>query len=107
MWWSRGLAMGSWAQFARLLSVGTLALSVPGCSHPLYGDRSVVGGGSTISTSLAGVDVAPIPAANGTPESRIAVELRNDLLFAMNGGQVPSVPSHELRVRITSTRLSV
>jgi LPS-assembly lipoprotein len=96
--------MGS--QFARLAAIILLSASVAGCFQPVYGDRTVTGGPG-ISTALAGVDVAQIVAGTGTPEARIAVEVRNGLLFGLGGGQVPSVPSHELRVRISTTRLSV
>ena len=92
--------------FARAAAIVALAASVGGCFQPLYGDRAATGGPG-IQTALQGIAVQNIAAANGTPESRIAVELRNDLMFAISGGHSPAVPSHELRVRMSSTRLSV
>jgi LPS-assembly lipoprotein len=92
--------------FARAAVIVTLAASVGGCFQPLYGDRTVTGGAG-VQTALHSVAVQNIAAANGTPEARIAVELRNGLLFALSGGHSPAVPSHELRVRMSSTRLSV
>jgi LPS-assembly lipoprotein len=78
-----------------------------GCFQPLYGDRVVTEGGPNVRAALANVGVQQIPAANGTDEARIAVELRNGLVFALNGGTEPTVPTHELRIRMASTRLSV
>jgi LPS-assembly lipoprotein len=92
--------------FARAAVIVALAASVGGCFQPMYGERTVTGGPG-VQTAMHGVAVQNIVAANGTPEARIAVELRNGLLFAINGGHSPAVPSHELRVRMTSVRLSV
>jgi LPS-assembly lipoprotein len=77
-----------------------------GCFQPLYGDR-VVSGGPAVQGSLSGVEVEQIAAPNGSPESRIAVELRNGLLFGLNGGASPGTATHVLRIRMASTRLSV
>jgi LPS-assembly lipoprotein len=83
-----------------------LAATVGGCFQPLYGDR-VVTGSADMRAAMANVAVQQIAAPNGSTESRIAVEVRNGLLFALNGGAEPSVPTHELRIRMSSTRLSV
>jgi LPS-assembly lipoprotein len=98
--------MGLRIQLARVGAVVLLAAVTAGCFQPIYGERSLTGGPGA-QTALAGVDVQQIVAPQGSPEARIAVELRNGLLFALSGGQVPSVPTHELRVRMTTTRLSV
>lgn len=87
---------------AALALAGVLA----GCFQPLYGDRAGVGD-SAVRTALSSVDIKQIPAANGSPEARIAVELRNDLLFATTGGHSPAPPSYTLAIKISSTRLSV
>ncbi|HWM47590.1 MAG TPA: LPS assembly lipoprotein LptE [Xanthobacteraceae bacterium] len=98
--------MGLRATLVRGALIALLAAPAAGCFQPLYGDRTVTGD-SAMKTALASVGVQQIVAPNGTPEARIAVQLRNDLLFALGGGQTPSVPSHILNVRISSTRLSV
>jgi LPS-assembly lipoprotein len=90
----------------RLAIVLVIAALTGGCFQPLYGDR-VVTGGPSIQTALAGVDVQQIEAVSGAPEARIAVELRNQLLFNLAGGTVASVPTHRLKVRISSTRTSI
>jgi LPS-assembly lipoprotein len=94
------------ARAAKVLAALMLAALTTGCLQPLYGDRTSVGG-SNVQIALANVDVQQIPAATGTPESRIAVELRNQLLFGLGGGAAPTVPTHQLRIRLVSTRLSV
>ena len=45
--------------------------------------------------------------ANGTPESRIAVELQNQLDFELNGGGGLISPTHRLKVRMTTNRSSI
>src|SRR3954451_2824154 len=105
MWLPRGLPMGS--RFARLAAVMLLSASVAGCFQPLYGNQGLTSSPNA-QTALAGVDVQQIVAGTGSPDARIAVEVRNDLLFGLNGGGAPpSVPTHELRIRLTTTRLSV
>jgi LPS-assembly lipoprotein len=87
---------------APLAAAGLLA----GCFQPLYGDRSV-GGGPSIKAAMSSVDVSQIPAASGTPEARIAVDVRNALLFGMDAGNKPIAPTYRLNIRLASTRLSV
>ncbi|MDC7784257.1 LPS assembly lipoprotein LptE [Rhodoplanes sp. TEM] len=94
---------------ARTARVGVtllaLALPLAGCFQPLYGSRTLDGGPS-VNASLSQVDIAQIPAPNGTAESRIAVELRNQLVFGLSGGN-PAPPTHRLDIRITTSRVSV
>ena len=90
----------------RLTVAFAAALSVAGCFQPLYGDRSV-GGGSSMRERLASVDVAQITAPNGSPEARIAVELRNALLFDLTGGSGSAGSTHLLRIQIASIRQQV
>jgi LPS-assembly lipoprotein len=114
MWWlelrgrsKRRSGPRSWAAAAgRAAVVAATAAVLGGCFQPLYGDKTV-GGQSSLHAQLAQVEVAQIPASNGTPESRIAVELRNNLVFGMTGGAGGAPPTHQLRIRISSTRLSV
>ncbi len=94
------------SRLPRAIAALLLAAATGGCFQPIYGDHVVTGGVNT-QAALAGVGVQQIAAPNGTPESRLAVELRNDLLFGLNGGTDPNLPTHELRIRMSSTRLSV
>ena len=87
---------------APLAAAGLLA----GCFQPLYGEHTI-GGGPSIKAAMGSVDVSQIPAPNGTPESRIAVDVRNNLLFALNAGSKPIAPAYRLNIRMSSTRLTV
>ena len=120
MWWSRqgtgvmgragvkppGVPSSPFALFARAIAAVSAAVMLAGCFQPLYGEHSV-GGGPGIRQRLAGVDVIPISAPNGTPEARIAVELRNALLFDLQGGGGSSGATHQLRIQMASTRQQV
>lgn len=96
---------------ARLRRLGPLALALAaagllaGCFQPLYGEHPVAGGAG-LGDKLSTVDVQQIPAAKASPEARIAVQLRNDLLFALNGGKAQEAPAYQLAIRITTTRIS-
>ena len=93
------------ARTLRLAAGFGAAVLVAGCFQPLYGERTLDGGPS-IKSALSQVEVVQIPAANGTPESRIAMELRNSLLFDL-AGVTPLPPTHRLSIRITSSRVSI
>jgi LPS-assembly lipoprotein len=56
---------------------------------------------------LSAVDVLQIEAPKGTDESRMAVEVRNALLFDLTGGGDAASPTHRLKIAISSTRSSV
>ena len=108
MWWREVWQIaerkaGRMTRIAAVVSIGALAA---GCFQPLYGDRSL-SGGSTVHAELAQVDIAQIPAPNGSAESRIAVELRNSLLFGFAGGGAAPPPNYRLNIKIASSRLSV
>jgi LPS-assembly lipoprotein len=98
----RRLVLASSLRLAAGLAAATL---VAGCFQPLYGERTLDGGPS-IKSALQQVEVAEIPASNGTPEARIAMELRNHLLFDL-AGAAPLPPTHRLSIRISSTRVSI
>src|SRR5688500_14965201 len=111
MWWHSGMSdvrgrtpdrpIPSVA--CRLASVLCLAALVAGCFQPLYGDRSA-SGQPGLREALSSITVKPIEAPNGTPEARLAVELRNQLLFEFTGGGGTSAPTHELTVHMVSNR---
>ena len=97
MWWRNPL------RIAAVLALGALNAA---CFQPLYASRSV-SGGTPLGTALAQIQLDPIPAANGTPEARIAVELQNQLDFELNGGGGLISPTHRLRLRMTTNRISI
>jgi LPS-assembly lipoprotein len=94
------------AAFGRLvrlaLAIGSAGL-LAGCFQPLYG-QPPLSGGPTLAGALAGIDVQQIDIARGSADARIAVELRNDLLFDLTGGEGSIAPTHRLSVRMTASR---
>ena len=94
------------SRLARLIAPFAAACLLAGCFQPLYGDHSI-GAGPNIKAALRTVDVSQIPAPNGTPESRIAVDIRNQLVFNLNDGSNPTLPAYRLNIKMQSTRLTV
>src|SRR5215470_6333887 len=102
MWWRRE-GVGKYLRAAAALAVAALA---GGCFQPLYGERSPTGG-PVLRDQLSAVDVLQIEAPKGTDESRLAVEIRNALLFDFTGGGASASPTHKLKISIASTRASI
>jgi LPS-assembly lipoprotein len=104
MWWHEsGLARRC---VFRLAAVCAASALMAGCFQPLYGEHSV-SSGPGIGTALSGVDVTQILAPSGSPEARIAVELRNQLLFNLTGGSAAAPPAYRLAIRMSSQEQSV
>src|SRR5262249_62408786 len=99
MWWRRE-GVGRYLRAAAALAVAALAA---GCFQPLYGERSPTGG-PVLRDQLSAVDVLQIEAPKGTDESRLAVEIRNALLFDFTGGRASAPPTPKLKVSIASAR---
>ena len=104
MWWHDNRA--KLRRFGRLAAVCAVAALAAGCFQPMYGQRSPTGGPGLTAT-LSGVDVAQIDAPKGSSEARLAVELRNALLFDFTGGAGTASPTHKLTIRLASQRTSV
>jgi LPS-assembly lipoprotein len=94
-----------WA-VARFLAVVFLAVLTAGCFQPLYGERTL-SGDSSLKQRMSSVEVEPIKAPQGTPEARIAVELRNALIFELTGGSGALSPTHKLIVQLSSSPVAV
>jgi LPS-assembly lipoprotein len=104
MWRFRtGLALQNLVRVVLVLAMGALTGA---CFQPLYGNRTV-GTEDSVRDKLGSVDIPEIKAANGTPEARLAVAVRNALLFDLNGGQAPSSPTHRLVITLSATRSTV
>jgi LPS-assembly lipoprotein len=101
--WLRSKVVGRYLRAAAALAVAALA---GGCFQPLYGERSPTGG-PVLRDQLSAVDVVQIDAPKGTDEARIAVEIRNALLYDFTGGGYAAPPTHRLKVSISSTRASI
>ena len=104
MWWLEQVRIRRFA--FRLAGVACLGGLAAGCFQPLYGEHSFTNG-PAIGPALAGVDVNQIPAPSGSSEARVAVEVRNQLLFDLTGGAAPPPPTHRLAIRMSSNRMSV
>lgn len=94
------------SRLARLIAPFAAACLLAGCFQPLYGEHSV-GAGPSIKAAMGSVDVSQIPAPSGSPEARIAVDIRNSLVFNLNGGSNPTLPAYRLNITMQSSRLSV
>jgi LPS-assembly lipoprotein len=85
----------------RLAPAFALAALVGGCFQPMYGQLSPTAGPG-VGNALTSVSVTNIEAPKGTTEERLAVELRNELLFGLTGGAGSNSPTHELTVKLSS-----
>jgi LPS-assembly lipoprotein len=104
MWWHEKLpALRCAVRLAVVFAIGGLTA---GCFQPLYAERTL-NGEPGLKTALSGVDIAQISAPNGTPLSRIAVAVRNDLVFGTTGGEEPAPPKYRLKINLSSSTLSV
>jgi LPS-assembly lipoprotein len=95
------------AAIARAALALALAALTAGCFQPLYGERTETTGGSVLREQLAAVDLLQIDAPKGSDEARLAVEIRNALLFDLTGGGYSAPPTHRMKVSISSTRASI
>src|SRR5437870_1163486 len=99
MWWSEPRPVVR--RVGRLALALTAAGFLAGCFQPLYGDRTVTGS-ANIRDRLAAVDVTQIKVPNGTSIARLAVELRNDLIFDLTGGSGGLGATHRLNIQLSS-----
>ena len=106
MWWLERRGEARW--LLRLAAVVAAAGLTAGCFEPLYGTHASVGGvPDSVHYRLAAVDVATINAPLGSPVQRIAVGMRNALVFDLNGGSGPVAPTHRLVVNVGTTQWTI
>jgi LPS-assembly lipoprotein len=98
-----GWGEGRVSLVSRLAVVMAAGALVAGCFQPLYGERSLTGG-PALRESLSAVDVIQIDAPAGSFEARLAVQIRNDLLFNFTGGGEPRPQSHRLKIQMLGNR---
>jgi LPS-assembly lipoprotein len=108
MWWrDRDLGThrraGAIARAAAALGIAALTA---GCFQPLYGERSPTGG-PVLRDQLSAVDILQIDAPKGSDEARLAVDIRNSLIFDFTGGGYAAPPTHRLKIVMASTRSAV
>lgn len=94
------------ANLVRVVLVLAMGALTGACFQPLYGNRTI-GTEDSVRDKLGSVDIPEIKAPNGTPEARLAVAVRNALVFDLNGGQAPSAPTHRLVITLSTTRSTV
>jgi len=104
MWWREH--RGKICALARLGMVLGAAGLLAGCFEPLYGSNPSVGGES-IRDKLAEVLIPPIPVRQGTPQARLAVELRNALQYDFNGAGGAVAPTHRLDIVVSPVDITV
>jgi LPS-assembly lipoprotein len=97
------LPESSLLQFCRGVAALAIAALTGGCFQPLYGEHTMAGG-SILRDQLAAVEILQIVAPKGTDDDRLAVEIRNALLFDLTGGHGEAPPVHRLKISISSTR---
>ncbi len=100
-----------WSPDRRLLVRSLVAFSLAGltagCFRPLYGDPSVVPTAG-LDNKLAAVDIAPIPAPSATRLARLAVQVRDKLLFDVTkGGPTSANKLYRLDIQLTATQNQV
>jgi LPS-assembly lipoprotein len=113
MWWSDSHVARPAAvrpagrRLVRAAAALAMAALTAGCFQPLYGERATLDGSPVLRDQLSAVDILQIEAPKGTDESRLAVDIRDALLFDFTGGGASAPPTHRLKISISSTRSSV
>jgi LPS-assembly lipoprotein len=90
-----GKEVGMTRQLVGVIVVLMFGALTAACFQPEYGHTPA---GDSVRDKLAMVEVANIAAPNGQPTSRLAVELRNQLMFAFNNGAAPTSPIYRLQI---------
>lgn len=107
--WSRNTRAAG-GRLVRWLAVVAAAAMTAGCFQPLYGENAAFGPGavkSNVRDAFATVDVDQIAAPNGTPEARIAVALRNDVIWELTGGAGAGTPAYRLGIRMKLSKTAI
>jgi LPS-assembly lipoprotein len=104
MGWREGRA--SVNRFLNLPIVLFSAALLGGCFQPLYGTGSE-SGRPGVRDALMSVDVQQIDAAANTSEARLAVQIRNDLMFNFTAGGYAAPATHRLKIQIAGNRAVV
>jgi LPS-assembly lipoprotein len=107
--WSRN-SLAALGRLARWVAVAAAAALTAGCFQPLYGERSPTAPGAVapnVREALATVEVNQIAAPSGTPEARIAVQLRNDLIFQLTGGAGAGTIAYRLAITMALSKTAI
>ena len=90
-------------RFARLAVVLATTVLVAGCFQPLYGERSP-GGAPALREAFSAIEVLDVDAPANSSEARLAVQVKNDLIFNFTGGGSPYPPTHRLKIQLAGGR---
>ncbi len=71
-----------------------LAALCAGCFQPLYGEGTTTVVGGNLRDALKSIDVKQIDAVPNSAEAKLAVQIRNELLFSFTGGGYSTSPTH-------------
>ena len=106
--WSRNTRAAG-GRLVRWLAVAAAAAMTAGCFQPLYGEHATGPGtvNPNVREAFATVEVDQIPAPNGTPEARIAVEVRNNVIWELTGGAGAGTPAYRLAIRMTLSKTAM
>ncbi len=96
-------ACGRLFRLAVVFAVGMLTAA---CFQPLYGTQPA-SPDDAVGAKFSAIEIPDIPAAKGSANARLAVDLRNALLYNFNGGGNPIAPTYQLKVSISTTTTSV
>src|SRR5215470_14826822 len=93
----------------RWVAVVAAAALTAGCFQPLYGENVTAPGAvaANVRDAFATVEVDQIAAPNGTPEARIAVELRNGVIFQLTGGGGAGTPAYRLSMKMKLSKTAM
>jgi LPS-assembly lipoprotein len=96
----------------RFLAAGLAIVSAglqAGCFQPVYGTSATAdpAAGASIRSSLAAIQVEDVDAPNGTVEARLAVEIRNHLIFGLTGGSGQLPPRYKLKMNLSAQAQNV
>jgi len=106
--WSRNTRAAG-GRLVRWLAVAAAAALTAGCFQPLYGEHASGPGtvNPNVQDAFATIEVAQIAAANGTPEARIAVEVRNNVIWDLTGGAGAGTPSYRLVMKMNLQKTAI
>jgi LPS-assembly lipoprotein len=93
-------------QLCRAAVVLALGALTGACFQPLYSDKTISADDS-VRDKLSSIDIPEIKVPNGTPDARLAVAVRNALLYDLNGGGDPVAPTYRLVITLSSGRTTV
>ena len=107
--WSRSTHAAVGRRLLRWVAVAAAAALTAGCFQPLYGEHAAGPGAvaPNVRDAFATVEIDQISAPNGTPEARIAVELRNNVIYELTGGAGSGTTSYRLRIQMKLSKAAM